>query len=254
MKSAHPRNLVAAAALTAMLFGSATAVLAEGTNDWTFDVAPYLWIANVGVETSLPSLPPTTPAGVDRFDSHLSAGAMLAAQAHYRSVGLLVDFAWLRLDTEALHPGPAFSSVGLKSDFIHTTTAFSYTLPLRGRFHTDILAGARLWHVNEELDFQGGLLPGFKSSGAKTWVDPMIGADMRYDLSPRWSVLAKGLVGGFGAASDIAFEVFGGVSYRITDWCSATAGYRYLHEDYRRDRFAFNLDAHGMLVGFGFHL
>ena len=241
------------AALTGALLGPAAAVAAEGSNLWSFDVVPYLWVAGADVETTLPSLPPTTPAGMDRFDTRISAGAMLAAQARYRSVGLFVDFAWLRLDTEALHPGPAFSAVNLKSDFIHTTAALTYSLPLSGRFHADILAGARLWNVNEDLEFKSGVLPGFKSSGDKMWVDPVIGADLRYDLSRHWFVTVKGTVGGFGVSSDIAWEVSSGVGYRITRWCSATVGYRYLHEDYSRDRFAFNLDAHGMIVGFGFH-
>lgn len=110
-----------------------------------------------------------------------------------------------------------------------------------------------LWWVNEDLEFKSGTLPGFKSSGDKTWVDPVIGAGLSYDLSKRWSLVTKGTVGGFGVSTDLAWEVFGGVSYRFTDWCSATAGYRYLHEDYSRDRFNFNLDAQGFLLGFGFH-
>ncbi len=226
-----------------------SALRADDSDKWTFDVVPYLWAASLDVETSLPSTPP----GVDRFDTRISAGAMFAAQARYRSVGLFVDFAWLRLDTEALNPGPAFSAVGLKSDFIHVTAALTYRLPLTGKFHAEVLAGARLWNVNEDLVFQSGVLPGFTSSGDKTWVDPVIGAALSYDLSKRWFVAGKGTVGGFGVSTDLAWEVFGGVGYRFTDWCSATVGYRYLHEDYSRDGFSFNLDAHGFLVGFGFH-
>ncbi len=232
---------------------SATAGEISEKDNWSFDLAPYLWVAGVDVETTLPSLPPSTPAGVDRFETRISGGAMLAAQARYRSVGLFVDFAWLRLDSEAISPGPAFSAVDLKSDFIHTTAALTYSLPLRGKFHADALAGARLWYVSEDLEFRSGALPGFKASGDKTWVDPMIGADLRYDLSTRWSLVAKGNVGGFGVSADIAWEVFSGVGYRITDWCSVTAGYRYLHEEYDRDRFTFSMDAHGLLLGFGFH-
>jgi opacity protein-like surface antigen len=223
------------------------------TNRWSFDITPYLWVARIAAETSLPDTPPSTPSGVDRFDTRISAGAMLAAQARYKSVGLAVDFAWLRLGTEALNPGPAFSAVDLKSDFIHTTAALTYRLPLRGKFHADLLAGARLWNVNEEITFAGGALPGFKASGDKTWVDPVIGAELRYDLSERWSLVTKGTVGGFGVSSKIAWEVFSGVDYRFTDWCSGILGYRYLHEEYDREDFKFNLDTNGFLLGVGFH-
>lgn len=237
------------AVLAGAWFGPATAVVAEETNRWSFDVVPYLWVASAELETSLPS----NSSSVDRFDTSISAGAMLAAQARYRSVGLLVDFAWLQLDTEAIDPGPAFSDVKLQSDLFHMTAALTYRLPLRGKFHAEVLAGARLWSVNEELEFESGALPGFQTSGDQTWVDPVIGAGLSYDLSRRWSLVTKGTVGGFGVSSDLAWEVFSGVSYRFTDWCSATVGYRYLHEDYSRDDFKFNLAAHGFLLGFGFH-
>src|SRR6185369_9619724 len=84
---------------------------APAQEKWSFDVTPYLWIAIPDAETSLPNVAQTTASGVDRdYDTRVSAGAMIAAQARYGSVGLLVDFAWLQLDTEALNPGPSFSA------------------------------------------------------------------------------------------------------------------------------------------------
>jgi len=230
-----------------------SALRADDADNWTFDVVPYLWAASLEAKTSLPSLPPSTLSSADRFDTRISAGAMLAAQVHYRSLGLFVDFAWLRLDTEAINPGPAFSAVDLKSDFIHVTTALTYRLPLTGKFQAELLAGARLWNADEDLTFHSGELSGFTSSGSKTWVDPVIGADLCYDLSKHWFVPVRGMVGGFGVSTDLAWEVFGGLGYRFTDWCSATVGYRYLHEDYNQDGFVSKLDAHGVLIGVGFH-
>ena len=250
-----PRFFSIAVLPAALLLPAAVAV-AEETNHWSFDVVPYLWVAGVNVETSLhspPSLPPSTAPEAARFDTRICGGAMLAAEARYRSVGVFVDFAWLRLDSEALHPGPAFSDVNLKSDFIHTTAALTYRLPLQGKFHADLLAGARLWTISEEISATDGARPGFKFSGANTWVDPVVGADLRYDLSARWFLVTKGTVGGFGVSSDIAWEVLGGVGYRMADWCSATIGYRYLHEDYDRNRFTFNTDIQGVILGVGFH-
>jgi len=252
LRNSFQRSLLLGSCALWLFCASWNAAAQEKQDNWSFDFNPYLWVAEINLETTLPSIPSSSP-DVDRFDTKISAGAMFSAQARYKSVGLLVDFAWLRLDTEALNPGPAFSAVDLKSDFIHSTLGLTYSLPLQGRLHADVLAGARLWHVSENLEFKSGVLPGFDASGNKTWADPVIGADLRYDLSKSWYADVKGTVGGFGVAADLAYEVFGGFGYRITDWCSVTAGYRYLHEDYSRDRFAFNLDAHGFLVGFGFH-
>lgn len=239
--------------LAGLLAVSATQLSAAETNDWSFDVTPYLWVAGIQAETSLPDVPPSTPPETARFDTRIAGGAMLGAQVHYRSVGLWFDFAWLRLDTEATSPGPAFSDVNLKSDFIHSTAALSYRLPLKGKFHADLLAGARLWYVSEEITATGNVLPGFNAGGDHTWVDPIVGADLRYELSARWSLLAKGTAGGFGAASDIGWEALGGVSYRCSESCSVAFGYRYLHEDYNHDNFTLNTDIQGFILGVGFH-
>jgi len=221
-----------------------------GEDHWSFELAPYLWVASIGVDTSLAGS--SSPSSEQRFDTRISAGAMLAAQVRYRSLGLFADFAWVRLDTEAINPQPAYSSIDLKSDFIHATAAVSYRLPLAGKFQGEALAGARVWYVGNDLEGTKGVLPSFGASTDKTWADPIVGANLSYELSKSWSFDLRGFVGGFGVSAELAGEVFAGVTYRFTDWCSATLGYRYLYEEYDR-AFKFNLNAHGFLLGCGFH-
>ncbi len=246
----RPNNIsVWLAAAGACLLSPMLASAEGAQTNWSFAVSPYLWVPALDVETSVPSSPST----VDRFETRLSAGLLIAGEVQYRSVGLFVDFAWVRLDTDAKNPGQAFSAVNLQSDLIHTTAALTYRLPSRGKLHAEVLAGARVWYVNEDLKFTSGALPGFNTSGDKVWADPIIGAGLRYELSPRWLITTKGTIGGFAVSADIAWEVFAGVGYRINDWSSVALGYRYLHEDYDRGRFNFNLDAHGFLLGFDFH-
>jgi opacity protein-like surface antigen len=80
-----------------------------------------------------------------------------------------------------------------------------------------------------------------------------VGGDLSYELSENWNAVVKGTVGGFGVSAQIAAEVFAGVNYRVNDWFSATLGYRYLHEQYDRTAYSFNLNAQGFLAGVGFH-
>lgn len=245
------RNIQFAGAIAgAMCFAARVQAANQPEGNWSFEVSPYLWVADVGIETSLAGSP--SGPGVERFETRLTAGAMLTAAARYRSVGVFVDFAWARLRTEAVNPGPAFSALELQSDFIHTTAALTYALPLAGKLHAELLAGARVWYVTEDFSATGGLLPGFSAGTDTTWADPIIGGSVSYEFSKRWSTVVKGTVGGFGVSADFAGEVFAGFNYRINDWCSAALGYRYLHEDYDRGGFNFDLQAHGFLLGFGF--
>lgn len=80
-----------------------TAAVVEQADHWSFDATPYLWVPSVETSTSLP-LTPTTPAGEDRFQSKITAGALLALEARYRSVGVFVDLNWLQLDTQGANP------------------------------------------------------------------------------------------------------------------------------------------------------
>jgi len=237
--------------LLAVTFACAIAALAapvaaQEQEDWQFDIAPYLWVANVGVETSLPQAGASSSSSAQKFDTRISGGFMMAAEARYRSVGVLVDFNWLRLNTEAVDPGTLYSGVNLRSDYIYTTAALTYTLPLRGKFHAEALAGAAIWHVGTDFDLQTGALPGFDSSSSATWASPLVGLNLRYDLTRHWLLLTRGTVGGF-TDSDIDWDVFGGVGYQFNNWCMATVGYRYLHEEHNQDNFTLN--ARGLLVG-----
>lgn len=231
-----------------VVLGTAPLPAPAATNDWSFQITPYLWVAGVEIDASLPD---QGGSGAERFDTRISAGAMVSAQARYRSAGLFLDSAWLRLHTDAVHPGPAYDSLSLRSDFIHSTAALTYQLPLEGRLQAELLAGARLWYVANEFEAGAGILPGFNADTDKTWVDPMVGASLQYDLGKGWAATVKGLVGGFGASADLAGEAFAGVLWRFSDHWSATLGYRYLREEYDRDNYEFTLDAQGFLLGLG---
>src|SRR5436190_14213189 len=75
----------------------------ETRDDWSFDVAPYLWIASYDGSFSLPGVPAglsrTQTRSVDSLTTHISAAAMLAGQVRYRDVGLYLEGAWLQLKT-----------------------------------------------------------------------------------------------------------------------------------------------------------
>ncbi len=230
----------------------------ESTNVWSFDVVPYLWLAGYEGTFGLPGVSVASPKGqiesADSFASHISAAAMLAGQVRYRDAGLFFDGAWLQLKTEGeVQSGGAYSGAEIKSDIAYGTLALSYRLPPLGRLQTDVLAGARVWHISNEIDFNSGLAAGFTVDRSRTWADPIIGASLKYDLTRHWFGTIIGDVGGFGVGSDISWSIFGGVGYRFTSWFSATLGYRYLHVDYDKEDFLMNANVQGLLLGLGFH-
>jgi len=116
-------------------------LLCAADNDWSCDLTPYLWVPTVTLESSVPSTPGEVPE-VDHFQTHVTAGFMMAAAVQYRSVGVLTDFAWARLRTQSTDPSVFHISIDVRSDFYDSTTAVTYWIPIRGRFQAQVLAGA----------------------------------------------------------------------------------------------------------------
>jgi opacity protein-like surface antigen len=226
-----------------------------GEDLWSFNIVPYLWVAGyegtVG-PTGVASVPQVHSTSADPYATHISAGAMLMARVRYRDVGLMLDGAWVRLTTEATSDSSLYSGTEMKTDFAYGTIALSYRLPTVGTLQSDVFAGARTWHIGNQLDFQSGSAPAFTSSSSRNWTDPILGAQLRYDLTRHWFGTMLGDIGGFGVGSEISWSVFGGVGYQFTDWLSATVGYRYMHVDYDKDQFLMNVNVQGFLVGLGF--
>ncbi len=178
---------------------------------------------------------------------------MLSAQVRYRNYGLYLDGAWVRLSTEATSESSLGSKAELTSDIAYGTAALTYRLPAWGKLQADVVAGARHWYVGTTLEVEPGTSSGFSEDASRNWTDPIVGANVRYDLTKHWYGVVMGDVGGFGAGSDLSWQLFGGVGYQFTKWLSATVGYRYLHVDYNKDEFLMKADVQGFLIGVGFH-
>ena len=222
---------------------------------WSFDVVPYLWLAGYDGTFGLPEIPAGVPPTHSdaAFSTHISAVAMLAGQVRYHDFGLFLDGAWLQLHTKGDSASSLYSGTEIKSDIAYLTLALTYRLPLLAKLHTDLMAGARSWHVSNEIDFESASGQGLTVEGSVTWTDPILGAKLQYDLTTHWFGTVVADVGGFGVGSKISWSIFGGVGYRFTNWVSATLGYRYMHVDYDKEGSLMNVNIQGVLVGLGFH-
>jgi hypothetical protein len=124
------------------------------------------------------------------------------------------------------------------------------------RFRLDAYAGARITLIDLEVDTERSLagtpVSRTKRDVNEAWVEPFVGLRGRYPLSDAVSAAFRGDIGGFGAGSDFAwqstaslafeFELFGLPS---TGFC----GYRALSQDYESGDFAWDVVAHGPIIG-----
>lgn len=113
--------------------------------------------------------------------------------------------------------------------------------------------GARYTSVDIDIEPQ---VFASRSKG-EGWVDPMIGARMELPLAQQWSIGFRGDIGGFGAASDLAWTAAGVVTWDFlmgTLPSSLQFGYIAVGDDYSNgsgtDRFVWDTILHGFVLNF----
>jgi hypothetical protein len=142
------------------------------------------------------------------------------------------------------------SSAEVRASQFVLTPKIGYRVVDRDALKVDALTGFRYWHVGQTLQFNPS---GTEFSGSLNWVDPLVGGRIQAALSPKVSVTIAGDVGGWGAGSEMDYQVAGLLGYRIKPSWTLQAGYRYLYVNYR-SRIIFDVATSGVMFGVSLNL
>jgi hypothetical protein len=218
---------------------------------WSFGLTPYLWIA--GLKGDVAALPGTPPVSVDANFGDIIENAdfafMLAAEARHGRWGIVADMSYLSLSVDGDTRGPLFGAAEVESRTFFATVAGAYRVAAEGGFILDVLAGARVWYVDTEIDLSAGLLPARSVQDSEVWADPVIGLRGSVELGRGFFLAGVADVGGFGLASDFTWQILGTLDYRFNDWILVRAGYRHLEVDYESDGFVWDVQMSGPILG-----
>jgi hypothetical protein len=152
---------------------------APNPSGWSFDVAPYVWFANINTTMNF-NLPPAIGGGTASTDSsigfgdllsHLNFATMVTADAQYDRFSLLTDFIYMNLGGEASRfrsvrrPGelPIAVSSGGQADVSMNLTssiwtlAGGYTLAAGNWGNFDAITGVRYLALHATLDHSIGI-------------------------------------------------------------------------------------------------
>jgi hypothetical protein len=158
---------------------------------------------------------------LDNFDF----GFMGAAEARYGRFGILTDVMYVKLSADAPTPfGILADGVDVTSETFSMLVAGSYRLLESDQGHLDVLGGGRLWYVNTEVDLVNPIVPAPTFEGGDTWVDPIIGVQGRANLTPEVFLTGWAMIGGFGAASELTWDLMGGAGMPSTSAGRSLAG------------------------------
>ena len=247
--------MTAALVLAAIMLSAVPALAQPGPssnrNQWSFEITPYLWAAGLQGDVEVRNLKASVDPSFGDLLKELDFGAMLAAEARYGRWGFLFDGMYMKLSKSADTSGPLFSGADVTSKTGIIEGAFLYRPVWLDRFTLDVLAGARAWIVDTELEFKPGLLPGTTVSKSTSFADPIFGLRMGVNVTDKLSLSVLGDVGGFGVSSDVTWQAFGGLEYRFAQHWSFRAGYRALGVDIEKRDIKLDAVLHGPVFGLG---
>lgn len=220
---------------------------------WQFYSAAYLWMTSVkGDARVLPPLP-TTKIDMSFTDAlkDIEGGLIGTGFARYDRFLVMGDIVAARTT-----PSQTVSALGVTgtlatvSKSVTALGAVGYRLVDGQNWIVDGYVGARVWWMENTLSLSSpGLLNG-EVNRSESWVDGVVGGQVRYNFDNGFYVNALGFVGAGGAKAE--GDIYGGVGYRFSGGYEAYLGYRALSVNYENGPFLYKVTQHGPIIGLGF--
>jgi Protein of unknown function, DUF481 len=246
--AAHP---AAAADIVSPMTPDPQPVVTE--SGWTFSVAPYFWAAGLSGDVSQFGLPVVeVDSSFSDILDNLDFAAMAIAEARYDRYSIFGDLMYVKVSAGRATPlGIVATNVDVSSETFAGLIGAGYSVFQSDAGRLDVVAGVRVWNVDTDIGFTGGILDGVSASDGATWVDGLVGVRANYSITPEVYLTGWGLVGAGGA--DLDWDVAAALGYRFNERFSAVAGYRALGVDYEDNGFVFDVVEQGPIVGLVVH-
>jgi hypothetical protein len=247
---------------------------------WTFRFVPYGWLMALdGTQTVRGRSVNVDASFADIVEKSDTLVALMGDfEARNGPFALLGNVVWTKIGTDggdlrsrALAPGVTGTlgaSLDLDIEMTIAEVGAAYEVYRSGPLAFDVLGGARYWHQEADLSLavaaavQVGDLEvvgarAFARSGSVNWLDPVIGARIRYTVALGHELLLRGDIGGFGVGSDFTWQAIGAYGFEFGTYqgitFSGVIGYRALSVDYvqgeGRQRYEFDMLVHGPVLG-----
>jgi hypothetical protein len=247
---------------------------------WTFRFVPYGWLTSMkGTQTVRGRSVKVDASFIDIVEESDTLVALMGDfEARFGRFALLADLVWSKIGfdrgavrSRSLAPGirgTIGASLGLDVEMAILESGVAYEIARSGPLAIDALAGLRYWYQKADLSLSlaagvdvGDLevvgVRGIARSKSVDWLDPMIGARVRYAVLPGHNLFLRGDIGGFGAGSAFSWQAIAGYDFDFATYQGVTfsgvIGYRALYVDYAqgegRRRYEFDMLQHGPVLG-----
>ncbi len=212
-------------------------------------ITPYTWLS--GLSGTAGYGPATGNIDLTFGDilKQLHFAAMTAARADFGRWHVTLDVMYLSTGQDT---GPIFAGAGgvsLHSKSLIVTAAAGYRLVDAAKWNLEGFAGLRGWDLMNRAIFSAPALGSREVEFDQGWVDPIIGLQAAYRITPKLALIGAFDVGGFSVGSRFTTQLTAVARWSFNPSVSAFAGYRYLYVDYDRNKFLYDVSMHGPLIG-----
>ena len=233
------KTLIGAAALVS-LSGPSTAQ----AQDWSYMASVYLFA-------------PETKTGIGGTESTLSfkdaldnldVSFMGAFEARNGRWGLLADYMLNDVSFGNSVSNPPVNTVNTSTKTQMFNGYALYRVYDEQAVKVDLAGGFRWFSTKTALTLTPGLLPGSSATVEESWVDPVIGARVRFDIADNWSGTAFFDYGGFSSDSE-TWQTLLTIDYALNDRWLLRGGYRYISVDHDINGTDFKFSQSGPIFG-----
>ena len=243
-------NLTAGALISMF---SAGLIHAQSEGNWEVDATSYFWLQGIHGDISALGQNVGFKATPGDLVGYANFGLSGAVFTRYKRLVVSNDIQWTPLTIDksggTAIPLPPGWSVQVGYTPVVDTHEAGYRLIDRHGITIAGLAGVRHWHLGTELTITPPAGGNVTKTGSSNWTDPLVGARIQVPLTSRLSATIIGDAGGWGAGSELDYQMVGALSYRIKPRWSVDAGWRYLYDDYNPGNLHSRTAQSGLLLG-----
>jgi hypothetical protein len=224
---------------------------ARAGSGWSFQVVPFLWLPEIQGHVSARDRSAAIDVDFGDLFDLMGDGELFATGGHfearYERLSLFLDaFGGTARPTTNITVGPrqgisGTGEVTMNFAFVEFGPAYrvwEYPTSLGRPIWIDALVGGRFMYFYESLTLRGGEGAFLRSvNDTSEWVDPFVGGRFSVPLAGDLDLVFRGDIGGFGAGSQLAWNLIGGFQYGLP-WkpfgarTSLVAVYKALDFDY----------------------
>ena len=259
-----PPNIVTIIASVSMLAMALNATVARaddglsaaGSKQWAYTLTPYMWMIGMDGDMTVKGVKSEVNTSFGDILSNLDFAIQAHGEAWKGDWGLFLDGTYGNLGADG-ESGPVDVNVDTRFyqlEFGALYRAATWRIGDSGDREAglELLAGGRFTDLKLDVDFNHSPL---QIHGKDSWTDLIVGARLTAELSPNWSVILRGDVGGFGISGDKDMSVNGALLFGWhfkPDW-HLLFGYRALYQDYQNgngaNEFHYKVTTHGPILG-----